>query len=215
MTSTNIPQLQPSPNWTPPSRSDLTSEQESFLNELKEKIIPCLTTNLEKEFCDEACLKRYLRATKWQVNDAFQRLKNTLKWRQEFQPELITPAQVQKEAESGKQFLNGFDKQGRPILYLVPKRENTKASDTQLKFVVYNLEKAIQLMPPGVDSLVIILDYDNMSILNAPSPNTGRKFLTILGNHYPERLGQAFVFNPTWYLYTFFKVFFSTFSTFC
>jgi hypothetical protein len=35
-----------------------------------------------------------------------------------------------------------------------------------------------------------------MSIFNAPSSGTGRKFLNILSQHYPERLGRAFIVNP-------------------
>jgi hypothetical protein len=158
------------------------------------------------DFATDDCLVRYLRATKWDLDQAEKRINATLKWRQEFKPDEIQPDDVKHEAMSGKQILNGFDKEGRPILYLIPGRENTKAGQSQLKFVVFNLEKAIRMMPEGIESLVIILDYDGMGIMNAPSPGTGRKFLSILGDHYPERLGKAFVVNPTWYIWTFFTI---------
>ena len=194
------------PPSIPPSLSSLSESQSALLQEFCERMQPHLDTPDKIAFVDESCLKRYLRATKWSLDAAQQRLLSTLSWRASYQPQSIPPEEVQPEAVSGKQFLNGFDKMGRPILYLVPKKENTKASDRQLRFVVYNLEKAVQLMPEGVESLVIILDYDGMGILNAPSPNTGRKFMSILGDHYPERLGLAFVVNPTWYIWTFFTV---------
>jgi hypothetical protein len=131
-----------------------------------------------------------------------------LNWRKEFKPHEIDPEEVKSEAMAGRQFFNGFDKRGRPILYLIPGRDNpwTKGVEHQLKFVVYNLEKAIQLMPPGVETMVIVIDYKGMSLFNSPSPTTGRKFLSILGDHYPERLGLGLIINPTWYIWTFFTV---------
>ena len=157
-------------------------------------------------FADAPCLYRYLRATKWNVSHARDRIRDTLAWRKDFKPIEIHPDEVKEEAASGKQFFNGFDKEGRPILHLVPGRENTKSSDHQLRFVVFNLEKAIQLMPEGVETMVIVIDYAGMSMFNAPSPGRGRKFLSILGNHYPERLGLGFVVHPTWYIWTFFTL---------
>jgi hypothetical protein len=154
-------------------------------------------------FCTDDCILRYLRATRWNLSLTIKRLEATLKWREEYKPHLIHPDEVAPEAESGKQFFHGFDKQNRPILYLVPKREASKQNERKLRFVVYNLEKACQLMPKGVESLVIVVDYDEMTMSNATSPSVGIKFLSILGDHYPERLGKCFILNPTWYLSTF------------
>ncbi|KAI8853058.1 CRAL-TRIO domain-containing protein [Chytridium lagenaria] len=160
----------------------------------------------EEEWADIPCLLRYLRATKWNVEIAVKRVEKTLQWRREYRPTEISPEEVEPESVTGKQFFTGFDKVGRPLYYLVPRNENTKTYDRQLRYVVYNLEKGIALMPPSVEQLSIIIDYENMSMMSAPSVQISKKFLEVLGDHYPERLGQGFMINPSWYLWMFFKL---------
>jgi hypothetical protein len=143
---------------------------------------------MERKWLDDRCLIRYLKATKWNVEQALDRLRNTISWRRDYQPDLISPEEVKIEAETGKQILSGFDKEGRPLLYLIPKRENTKEHTRQLRFVVYNLEKAIKLMPIGVEKITIILDYENISMFTAPPLSVTKMFLQIVGDHYPEVL---------------------------
>lgn len=170
----------------------ISSDQKNALTELSRMIDP-----INSSWADDSCLHRFLRATKWDVLKAAARIEDTGKWRREFGPDSILPEHVEKVAEAGKQFLTGFDKEGRPIWYMIPARKSANYSiEDQLKFVVFTIEKAISLMPKGVESLVIIVDYSNMSLFNAPSSGTGRKFLHILGEYYPERLGLAFIVNP-------------------
>jgi hypothetical protein len=45
---------------------------------------------------------RYLRASKWRADEAERRLKATMEWRREFQPDLIPPEEVRIESETGK-----------------------------------------------------------------------------------------------------------------
>ena len=89
--------------------------------------------------------------------DAQKRIKATLEWRREFKPDLIPPEEVRIESETGKmcvgvslihlsqslqrthRILNGFDLDGRPILYMRPGRENTETSPRQLRHLVWCL----------------------------------------------------------------------------
>jgi hypothetical protein len=43
-----------------------------------------------------------MRAAKWKFEDAKKRIKGTIDWRREYKPELIKPADVGIEAETGK-----------------------------------------------------------------------------------------------------------------
>lgn len=54
--------------------------------------------------------------------------------------------------------LSGFDRQGRPLLLMRPGRQNTKESPRMVRYTVWFLERCIDLMPPGVEQLDIILD---------------------------------------------------------
>ena len=96
------------------------------------------------EWLDDACVVRYLKASKWDLNDAIARLRKTIAWRHEFKPLQITAEHVYEEAETGKSVLSGFDKLGHPVMYLTPRLENTKTYTRQIQFVVFNMEKAIK-----------------------------------------------------------------------
>lgn len=90
-------------------------------------------------------------------------------------------------------YFSGFDKTGRPIWIMRPRLENSKNAERQIKHIIFSLERAIRLMPAGVENISIIVDFKDASSGHSPSVATCKKFLDILGNHYPERLGKAFV----------------------
>ncbi|KAG8830985.1 hypothetical protein FRC17_003940 [Serendipita sp. 399] len=86
-----------------------------------------------------------------------------------------------------------------------PGRENTKPSDRQLRHLVYVLERAVDLMPEGQDSLVIVVDYRSTTLRSNPSISVAAKVLHILQDHYPERLGRAIVVHLPFILQFFYK----------
>lgn len=91
--------------------------------------------------------------------------------------------------------INGFDKQGRPIIYLRPGLENTKAGPRQVKNVVFTFEAAIKIMPEGIENVVIVVDFHNCSARSSPGLGIAKEFMHVLGSHYPERLSFALVIN--------------------
>ncbi|KAG5721958.1 CRAL-TRIO domain-containing protein C23B6.04c [Termitomyces sp. T112] len=150
-------------------------------------------------------MTRYSRASKWNFADAQKRIKATIEWRREFKPDLIPPDEVRIESETGKIIINGFDRDGRPIIYMRPGRENTETSPRQLRHLVWCLERAKDLMPPGQESLVIIVDYKSTTLRTNPSISVARKVLHILQQHYVETLGRALVVNLPMLLSFFYK----------
>ncbi|KIM88872.1 hypothetical protein PILCRDRAFT_85334 [Piloderma croceum F 1598] len=150
-------------------------------------------------------IPRYMRAAKWKFDDAKKRIKGTLEWRRDFKPDLIPPDEVKIESETGKIILNGFDVDGRPILYMRPGHENTERSPRQVRHLVWWLERARDFMPPGQESLVIIVDYKTTTLRTNPSISVARKVLNILQQHYVETLGRALVVNLPYLLNFFYK----------
>ncbi|KAG8219299.1 CRAL-TRIO domain-containing protein [Butyriboletus roseoflavus] len=146
-----------------------------------------------------------MRAAKWKMHDAEKRIKSTLEWRREYKPELIPPDEVKIECKTGKILLTGFDKDGRPIIYMRPGRENTETSPRQLRHLVWWLERAKDMMPPGQESLVIIVDYKTTTLSTNPPISVASKVLTILQQHYVETLGRAIVTNLPLLLNFFYK----------
>ncbi|KAI8981309.1 CRAL/TRIO domain-containing protein [Trametes punicea] len=150
-------------------------------------------------------MPRYMRAAKWDLEDAKRRLKGTIEWRRDYKPDLIPPDEVRIESETGKIILNGFDNDGRPIIYMRPGRENTETSPRQLRHLVWCLERAKDFMPPGQESLVILVDYKSTTLRTNPPISVARKVLNILQNHYVETLGRALVVNLPFLLNFFYK----------
>ncbi|EGF79285.1 hypothetical protein BATDEDRAFT_35437 [Batrachochytrium dendrobatidis JAM81] len=215
---TSVPILTLSAEACPPvpegyPYNGLTDEQRQLVDRLAKHAPTLFDTNgtpeqqaKEAKWTNAVCLIRYLKATKWDYDLAVTRLSATLAWRREYKPDEITADEVAPEAQTGKEYLCGFDKLGRPIIYLVPSRENTKTYDRQLRFVAYNIEKAILAMPYGVQSICMVVDYENISMSTAPPLSVTRRFLQILGDHYPEHLGTSFIINPSWYLSVLFRI---------
>ena len=55
------------------------------------------------------------------------------------------------QAVTGKQITFGFDAKGKPAFYMIPSRQNTDDPVRQIQFVVWMLERATDLMGPGVE----------------------------------------------------------------
>ncbi|KIK62976.1 hypothetical protein GYMLUDRAFT_41278 [Collybiopsis luxurians FD-317 M1] len=159
----------------------------------------------EKFWLSYECQLRYLRATKWKLNDAIKRLESTLKWRREFGLYThVTAEHVEPEAVTGKEILFGYDVNGRPAFYMIPSRQNTTESHRQVEFAFFILERAIDLMDEGVESLDLLINFADKA--KNPSMSTSRTVLSILQTHYPERLGKALVINVPYLVNLFFKM---------
>lgn len=85
--------------------------------------------------------------------------------------------------------------ESRPLLYMKPRLENTAASPSQIRHVVYHLEIALALMPEGVENLCIIIDFAGSSMTKNPGVAVAREIINVLGSHYPERLGKAYIIH--------------------
>ncbi|KAL1738097.1 CRAL-TRIO domain-containing protein, partial [Schizophyllum fasciatum] len=176
----------------------------------------------EKFWLTWECVHRYLRATKWKTDQAIQRLEATLRWRRAFGIyDLVNAKHVEPEARlietctpsgadlmlqgvTGKQVLFGYDAQRRPGLYLLPSRQNTDESPRQIHFVFWFLERTLELMGPGVESLALLINFGDRG--KHPSMRTAMTVLYILQEHYPERLGRALIIRIPFLVSAFLKM---------
>ncbi|CEP63194.1 phosphatidylinositol transporter LALA0_S07e04588g [Lachancea lanzarotensis] len=176
---------------------------------------------LERAWLTRDCLLRYLRATKWNVTDSISRITQSLAWRRQFgiddfgeeNGDKLTAATVEEEERTGKQVVLGFENDARPILYLKAGRQNTKTSHRQVQHLVFMLERVIDFMPAGQDSLALLIDFkDHQDVPKVagnskiPPIGVGKEVLHILQTHYPERLGKALLTNIPWLAWTFLKM---------
>ncbi|CAE6475476.1 unnamed protein product [Rhizoctonia solani] len=212
MVAPNHVWTEPAPGVAPKPRT-YTPEQQAMIDELREYaktiMLPESDPYYEHErrwlLDDTNCCARYMRAAKWKLEDGKKRIQGTVAWRREYKPDLIPPEDVRIESESGKIILNGFDIDGRPILYMRPGRENTETSPRQIRHLIFCLERAIDFMPPYQESMMIIVDYKSTTLRTNPSISIARKVLGVLQQHYVERLGRAIVVNLPGILNFFYK----------
>lgn len=234
----DVPIVSPPAGYKVPAKKELTSQELSmYKNVLKHFSNPDLTipdqeknskeatksplTTFEKAWLSRECLLRYLRATKWKESEAIERLTMSLAWRREFgishmgeeNGDKITPETIEIENETGKQVVLGYENDARPILYLKPGRQNTKTSHRQVEHLVFMLERVIDFMPPGQDSLALLIDFKDYPDVAKVQGNSaipplgvGKEVLHILQTHYPERLGKGLVTNIPWLAWTFLKL---------
>jgi hypothetical protein len=193
----------------PIPRPSLSTDQETTYNTLLERVsawarLPTTSVkgspesplaDSERLFLTRECLLRYLRATAWNLTQAETRLKATLVWRREYGVEKLTSDYIEIESRTGKQIIQGWDINARPCHYMNPSKQNTPRSERQIEHLVFMLEREIDLMVPGQETLALLIDFADTKSGQGASIGQGRQTLTILQNHYPERLGRALVTN--------------------
>ena len=91
-------------------------------------------------------------------------------------------------------------------LYLSPHLQNTKKSDKQIQHLVFMLERCIDLLPPGQETLALLCNFKESRKGDGATVAQARQTLNILQNHYPERLGKACVKDVPWIIWGFFKI---------
>lgn len=209
----------PHPSLQPPAAPTLTPQQSTKFESLLLSVrswtdIPNTSdantsksplTDSERLWLTRECLLRYLRASKWILPTAINRLLATLAWRREYGVEKHTADYISEENETGKQVLLGYDNSGRPCLYLNPHKQNTKDQKKQVQHLVFMLERCIDLMPAGQESLALLVNFTESRNGSGSSVGQGRQALGILQSHYPERMGCALVIEVPWLVWGFLK----------
>ncbi|XP_010683337.2 patellin-3 [Beta vulgaris subsp. vulgaris] len=161
----------------------------------------------------DVILLKFLRARDYRVKDAFTMIRNTARWRKEFEVDSLLDEDLGNDYEKVV-FTHGVDKQGRPVCYNVFGEFQNKElyqntfSDAEkrkkfLRWLIQFLEKTIRTLdfsPEGINSFVLVNDLKN-------SPGYGKrdlykvidKFLEILQDNYPEFAAKQLCINVSWW----------------
>ncbi|MBW0553014.1 hypothetical protein O181_092729 [Austropuccinia psidii MF-1] len=160
---------------------------------------------------------KFLRARKWNVPAGVAMMAACLKWRIEYGVEKI----VQKgeegyldhpgflhQFEVGKTFVQGTDRQGRPVVYINVRLH--KASDQSPKtleeFIVLAMESVrLMLTPPSVEKATIIIDMSGFGLANMDWKSLAF-IVKCLESYYPESLNVLVVHNPPWVFHGLWKI---------
>ncbi|BGP38633.1 Phosphatidylinositol transfer protein (PITP) [Rhodotorula kratochvilovae] len=168
--------------------------------------------DVEKCYWSSQAFLRCFRATKWDYAAALRRAEETAVWRREYGVEEMKESDVWPEGETGKELVFGFDINCRPVLYMHPYRQNTEVGPRQIAFVVWCLERTIDLAPPtdpATEMLCLCIDFGaNLKDAKGQPTTLGqaRKVLEILQTYYCERLGKAVCVNIPQIFFAFYKL---------
>ncbi|KAK9749624.1 hypothetical protein RND81_02G139200 [Saponaria officinalis] len=184
--------------WRNSQNNDVEDDSVDYEEKVKElKVALGPLSGRDKTFCNDGCLRRYLVARSWNVDNAKKMLEDTLKWRASYKPEDIRWHEVTHEGETGKISRADFhDREGRTVLIMRPGKQNTTSPEGNIRHLVYMLENAILNLPEGQHQMCWLIDFTDFSMTKNSSVGTTREIINIFQNHYPERLGFQFLYNP-------------------
>ncbi|XP_044467376.1 phosphatidylinositol transfer protein 3-like isoform X2 [Mangifera indica] len=169
-------------------------EQQAKINDVRRMLGP--KADKLPVLCSDESIIRYLIARNWNTKKATKMLAESLKWRLQYKPENIRWEEIAKEAETGKIYrADYYDKCGRTVLILRPGFQNTKSTESQIKYLVYCMENAIMHLNPEKGQMVWLIDFQGWT-MSSISIKVTRETANVLQNHYPERLGLAILYNP-------------------
>ncbi|KAF5731554.1 patellin-3 [Tripterygium wilfordii] len=170
---------------------------------------------LLKDDRSDVILLKFLRARDFKVRDAFVMLKNTIKWRKEFDIDTLLDEDLGDDLDKVV-FMHEHDREGHPVCYNVYGEfqnkglyQNTFSDEEKrnkfLRWRIQFLERSIRKLdfrPGGINTIFQVNDLKN-------SPGPGKRELRIatkqalqlLQDNYPEFVAkQVFVNVPWWYI---------------
>mmetsp|Transcript_18765 Transcript_18765/g.27126 ORF Transcript_18765/g.27126 Transcript_18765/m.27126 type:complete len:288 (+) Transcript_18765:34-897(+) len=155
-------------------------------------------------YCTDEQLRLFLIARNYDVNAACKMLIEAKTWRNFRQPHSVEsrddwPSAMSKETETGKVYIPGHDKWGRPLLVFNNQVQNTSCPDAHMTLLSWNMEFAIRQMPSHVDKYCVFMHMDGFSIFNSPGIAEIKETLHIVCTCYPERLGHIIAYQPPSY----------------
>ncbi|RUS32998.1 CRAL-TRIO domain-containing protein [Jimgerdemannia flammicorona] len=204
--------------------NDISSSTTPTTNPLNEIVAHFSGAQLHETFWNivgtdnaDGILLRFLRARKWDVQKAFHMCCATLKWRiDERVDELVALGEVGiaellekedpgqgaaflKQLESGKSYLGGPDKGGRPICFINVSlhHKEDQSLETLKKFTVYTMETARLFVDQPIETACIVFNMTDFSLACVDMEYV--KFLiSCFEAYYPESLGVCLVHHSPW-----------------
>lgn len=208
----------------PPSCRE-TKEPRMFPESVEEtgyrQILAALSPQEIIDMVDPNLPLRHFRADKGDIEKAIKRTKYAIQWRKDFRVEELlkaahnptTPQEekirgvLMKEAETGKMFVRNYDKEGRAILWIYQKRENTNNPEHNIMHLVYQIERMIACSErQGYEKSVIVLDFLGWKMKHASSLDVTKKTIHILQDCYVERIARIYLTNAPSVFRTFFNM---------
>lgn len=195
-------------------RASLSEEQLSKLGELYKILESMEMDEKTRNWCDDGCLCRFLRARDWDIPKAQEMIQNTIKWRMETKPDEIKYEEINHAGSTGDLYLSsGKDRKGRVIVYMRPgKSKDTPEIRAQyVRHMAWTMENGCKLLDTphtAQEKLTWIVDFQGCKISGGIDENIkmSKETINVMQNMYPERLGMGFILNPPLPFFVLWKV---------
>lgn len=144
---------------------------------------------------DDADLRRFLRARDFDVGKAAKLIVQHLNWKRTFLPlGFVQESEISRELQRKQIFMQGHDKSGCSIVVLLTARHLAFERDLEeiKRLFVYTFDKAAASNLRGEGKFLIIGDLQGWGLRNMDIQGY-MSVLSMLQNHYPERLKKLYL----------------------
>lgn len=140
----------------------MDSEEEQALVQELRGLLPQDLVSYRQDYCDDLCLRRFLRARDHDLDRALEMLLACLDWRDDWRPEAIQGSEMKADLDMGKMYMHGFDREQRPVVIFRPGRDidNGDSIRDKVRYYVFMLEHAIAKMEGGVEQMTWLVDLN-------------------------------------------------------
>lgn len=140
----------------------------------------------------DTTIMRFLRGRKHDTEKTYRAIKRHLQWRKENNVDEISPATFQNELNANKVLLQGKDKEGRPLIFIIVRNHNKDHRDIEemKRYIIYTLEHAIKESNPEEEKMRIIFDMSDFGF-SCMDNEVVKMLINILEFNYPETLHTA------------------------
>jgi hypothetical protein len=151
----------------------------------------------QAQYCNDACVERFLRSRGESVKKAAKHLRTVLSWRETVGADHTMADEFSAELADGVAFVAGHDDDGRPVVVFRIKQDYPKfhSQKSFVRLLVFTLEVAVACMSRFVDQFVLLFDASFFRSASA-FLNLLMGTLKIVADYYPGRLHRAFVIDP-------------------
>ncbi|KAK3150891.1 hypothetical protein QOZ80_3AG0239060 [Eleusine coracana subsp. coracana] len=151
----------------------------------------------QAQYCNDACVQRFLRSRSDSVKKAAKHLRTVLSWRETVGADHIMADEFSAELADGVAFVAGHDDDGRAVVVFRIKQDYPKfhSQKSFVRLLVFTLEVAVACMSRFVDQFVLLFDASFFRSASA-FLNLLMGTLKIVADYYPGRLHRAFVIDP-------------------
>jgi len=173
-----------------------SAKEIELLKKMREKIA---VLDPESKDIDDATLMRFLRARSMDVTKSAKMFVDHQKWRREYFPlGHVQEDEIKDEIAAKKFYMQGRDRQGRPLgLFVAKRHSSSKSLEPFKKICTFLLDKLIVSLPAGEERFSMIADLKSVKFKNLDVRGWLAAY-DCLQAYYPERLGRVYVLNaPT------------------